>query len=379
MLDPILIDVNLSIEEYKRYSRHLILDKVGKLGQSRLKASKVLIVGLGGLGSLASMYLAAAGVGQIGIVEYDRVSVSNLQRQLLYDSHVIDKRKSLVGKLRLEAINPYCNVVVFDTKLTTTNASIIIADYDLIIDASDNFFTRYLINDIAILFNIPVVYGAILNQEGQISVFNYRGGPTYRDLFGKRLSNDIALSCSEGGVFGGVAAVISSLQVNEVIKIILGLGNVLSGKLLIYDFFKVVFKTIVLKKKLFYSRKIVSNNFKELSSEEVKFGVRKDIEESREVYVSEIKGHIDNKSCLVIDVRTKQEYEVIHLMNAKNIPLSLLSTQSTFDFIRSKLNQGFYILIYCSADARSITATNIFSHSSIDSLRLVGGLKALGF
>nr|QUE29704.1 moeB [Erythrotrichia carnea] len=378
MLDPKTIDVHLSIEEYKRYSRHLILNKVGKLGQSRLKASKVLIVGLGGLGSLASMYLAAAGVGQIGIVDYDRVSVSNLQRQVLYDSQLIDQKKSSAGRFKLQAINPYCRVVVFDTKLTTINASVLVADYDLILDASDNFFTRYLINDIAILFNIPVVYGAILNQEGQISVFNYRGGPTYRDLFGKNLQQDIALSCSEGGVFGGVAAVVSSLQVNEVIKIILGLGNVVSGELLIYDFFKATFKNVALKKRLFSSRKVVLNSFEKLSCEEIKLGIVESHKQSIHVESSEIMLHIKNQSCLVIDVRTKQEYEVIHLTNAKNIPLTLLSSQCYLDFIYSKVLEGFYLLVYCSADARSITAMNILSNSHIDALRLVGGLKALG-
>nr|QUE29293.1 moeB [Erythrotrichia welwitschii] len=380
MLDPKLIDSQLSIEEYKRYSRHLVLDEVGKTGQSRLKFSKVLIVGLGGLGSLASMYLASAGIGQIGIVEYDTVSLSNLQRQILYDTRLVNKKKSLVGKARLQYLNPHCRIIVFDTKLSAQNASAIVTDYDVIVDASDNFLTRYLLNDIAVLFNIPVVYGAILRKEGQISVFNYRGGPIFRDLFHENLQHNTALSCSEGGVFGGVVAVISSLQVNEVVKIILGLGNVTSGNLLVYDFSRSIFKTVSLKKKLVYSRKEAAKSLEGLNAdEEARYNLMKYNSKNKEVHPSEIMSHVNNKSCLVIDVRTKQEYEIVHLTDAQNVPLKLLLAQPFLDFVRSKIAKDFYLLIYCSADSRSITATNMLSQLQIDSMRLSGGLKALGF
>lgn len=379
MFDPNMYDWQLSIEEYKRYSRHLVLEEVGATGQSRLKASKVLIVGLGGLGSLASMYLVAAGVGHIGIVDYDSISLSNLQRQILYDTSVISEKKVSVAKLRLNAINPTCKIVTFDTKLISQNASKILLDYDLIVDASDNFFTRYLLNDTAVASNIPIVYGAILKQEGQISVFNYRGGPTYRDLFYEKPHEKITLSCSEGGILGGVAAVISSLQVNEVMKIILGLGNVISGKLLIYNFSTSFFKTVSLNKKVMYSHNFLKTSLRELQIEELGSLLHKTRVDSIGIVSSEIMLHINNDKCLLIDVRTQPEYQIMHLTNAQNIPLALLRNHDCLEFFTSKISEGFYVLIYCSFDSRSITAVNILAEFKIHSFRLLGGLKALGF
>nr|QUE29514.1 moeB [Erythrotrichia foliiformis] len=379
MLDPDIFEEQLSIEEYKRYSRHLILDEIGIMGQSRLKFSKILIVGLGGLGSLASMYLVAAGVGQIGIVDYDSISLSNLQRQILYDTLVIDKKKALIGQQRLQQINPACKIVIFDTKLTTQNAQHIVADYDVIMDASDNFFTRYLLSDISVLYDIPIVYGAILGQIGHLSVFNYKGGPTYRDLFYERPLDNIALSCSEGGVFGGVAAVISSMQVNEVMKIILGLHNVMSGKLLMYDFSKASFRTILLRKRLLYSRTQAFEYFKNLQVEEINSGFMKMKVEANEVIYSDIVSYVEDPSCLVIDVRSKIEYESMHLANAHNFSLEQLSESSVLDSLQSSLSDGHYLLVYCSFDSRSLTAARILADFGIKTLRLRGGLKALGF
>lgn len=379
MLDPNIRNFHLSLEEYKRYSRHLVLEEIGAIGQSRLKASKVLIVGLGGLGSLASMYLVAAGVGHIGIVDYDVVSLSNLQRQILYDTDVIDKKKVLAGQLRLSKINPNCTIKVYDTKLTTQNVYSLVADYDLILDACDNFFTRYILNDIAILFNIPIVYGAILRSEGQVSVFNYRGGANYRDLFDEKPTENINLVCSEGGIFGGVAAVISSLQVNEVVKVILGLRSVLSGKVLVYNFSNSLFKTVVLRKKLLSSRQLTLKLFENLNDEEVHISLGKKRVKLTEVTSPDLTFYLNDHKCMLIDVRSKMEYEAMHLSNAKNFPLELFNQESSIEFMKLRISNGFYFLIYCSFDSRSITAVNILRNFSIKALRLKGGLKALGF
>nr|QUE28171.1 moeB [Sahlingia subintegra] len=379
MLDPIIINRELSVEEYKRYSRHLVLEEIGRMGQQRLKKSKVLIIGLGGLGSLAAMYLASAGIGQLGIVDYDIVSLSNLQRQILYNTEVVKEKKCHVGKLQLEKINPNCNIIVFETKFNTQNASMIVADYDLILDASDNFFTRYLLNDVSILLNKPVVYGAILRTGGQIAVFNYRGGPTYRDLFNDKPQDNVALSCSEGGIIGGVAAVISSLQTNEVLKIILGLRNIISGKLLIYDFNKVTFKTIAISKKKIFCRQSVIHSLKLLEIEEIELGFIKSRSVDKQVLPAKLNSHINNDQCLLVDVRTIQEYESLHLNCAKNIPLTSINQQDSMDFLRSSIVNGKYILIYCSHNSRSIAAIRILASYQICALRLQGGMKALGF
>ena len=378
MIDPNVFEERLSMEEYKRYSRHFILDEVGIMGQSRLKFSKVLIVGLGGLGSLASMYLVAAGIGHIGIVDYDVISLSNLQRQVLYDTSVVDQKKAVVGKHRLQKINPRCQIVIFDTKLTTRNAKHIVADYDVIVDASDNFFTRYVLSDISTLYNLPVVYGAILGKIGQLSVFNYKGGPTYRDLFYDKPQGNIIVSCSEGGVFGGVAAVISSMQVNEVMKILLGLRSVMSGKLLIYDFSTALFRTILLRKRLMYSRIDAFKCFENLYVEEANSGFIKSKERVNEIFASEMGSYIEDESCFLIDVRSTMEYKSMHLKNSHNLPLEQLSQNSTAIFLQLKLSEGKYFVVYCSCDSRSLTAVNILTKCGIKSLRLSGGLRALG-
>nr|YP_010337669.1 molybdopterin biosynthesis protein [Sahlingia subintegra]UNJ17254.1 molybdopterin biosynthesis protein [Sahlingia subintegra] len=379
MLDPITINTELSVDEYKRYSRHLVLEEVGKDGQYRLKKSKILIIGLGGLGCLAAMYLASAGIGQLGIVDYDIISLSNLQRQILYNTQLVQQKKCDAAKLQLEKINPNCRIVVFETKINTQNALAIAADYDIILDASDNFSTRYLLSDISVMLNKPIVYGAIFGTEGQVSVFNYRGGPNYRDLLYDRLQDSVAFSCSEGGVMGGVAAIISSLQTNEVLKIILGLRNIISGKLLLYDFVKVKFKTISINKQKISCRQSVIESLKLLEFEEVESGLVKNRFSYQDIVSSELPSHMSNKKCLLIDVRSSQEYQSVHLTSARSIPLTVISDQASIELLRSSINSGYYILIYCSHDSRSIAAMKILKENQICALRLKAGMKGLGF
>lgn len=233
-----------SREELDRYARHMILPEVGPEGQARLKESAVLVVGAGGLGSPLLMYLAAAGVGRIGIVEYDTVDLSNLQRQVLYTTFDVGQPKAEVAASHLSALNPHVQVEAHPVRLTSQNALDLFARYDLIVDASDNFPTRYLVNDAAVLVDKPLVYGAIHRFDGQVSVFHYQGGPCYRCLFPKPPKPGSVPSCAQAGVFGVLPGVVGSLMAAEVLKLLLGIGRPLSGRLLLYDGLEAEFREV---------------------------------------------------------------------------------------------------------------------------------------
>ena len=221
--------MSLSPEENIQYSRHLILNEIGEIGQKKLKASKVLVIGAGGLGCPILQYLTAAGVGTIGIVDFDTVDKTNLQRQILYTHKDIGAFKAEVAANRLAELNPFVNFKIYVEKLTNKNASNLFSSYDIVVDGSDNFPTRYLINDAAVLANKPVVFGSIYKFEGQVTVFNYQNGPTYRCLFPNPPQPSTVPNCSEIGVLGVLPGIIGSIQANEVIKIICEIGQVLSG------------------------------------------------------------------------------------------------------------------------------------------------------
>ncbi|MCX7600608.1 MAG: molybdopterin-synthase adenylyltransferase MoeB [Meiothermus sp.] len=231
-------------EELDRYARHIVLPGVGGAGQARLKQSSVLVVGAGGLGSPVLMYLAAAGVGRLGIVEMDVVSLSNLQRQVLFDTEALGQPKANVAKVRLNSLNPHVQVETHTLKLDSHNALSILGLYDLVIDCSDNLPTRYLINDACVLLDKPLVYGAIHQFEGQLSVFHYRDGPCYRCLYPQPPKPGTVTNCSEVGVFGVLPGVIGSLMAAEALKILLRQGETLSGKLLVYDGLQAHFRSI---------------------------------------------------------------------------------------------------------------------------------------
>lgn len=236
-------------EELDRYARHIVLPGVGGSGQARLKQSSVLVIGAGGLGSPVLMYLAAAGVGRLGIVEMDRVDLSNLQRQVLFDTTAIGQSKAEVAKARLLGLNPHVQVETHALKLDAQNALPILETYDLVIDCTDNFPTRYLVNDACVLLRKPLVYGAIHQFEGQLSIFHYQGGPCYRCLFPNPPRPGMVPSCSEAGVFGVLPGVIGSLMATEAVKVLLEVGDVLSGQLLLYDGLYTRFHTIQFPKR----------------------------------------------------------------------------------------------------------------------------------
>jgi sulfur-carrier protein adenylyltransferase/sulfurtransferase len=234
--------------EIARYSRHLILDEVGMEGQRKLKGSSVLCVGTGGLGSPLLLYLAAAGVGRIGIVDFDVVDESNLQRQIIHGTSTVGKPKIHSAKARILDINPRCQVDLYEVALDSSNALEILAPYDIVVDGTDNFPTRYLVNDACVLLGKPNVYGSIFKFEGQASVFNYQGGPQYRDLYPEPPPPGLVPSCAEGGVLGILPGVIGCIQATETIKILLGKGTSLSGRLLLYDALNMKFRELKLRR-----------------------------------------------------------------------------------------------------------------------------------
>jgi adenylyltransferase/sulfurtransferase len=239
----------LTPAEISRYARHLILGQIGMKGQQRLKASSVLCVGTGGLGSPLLMYLAAAGVGRIGLVDFDVVDASNLQRQIIHGTASVGRPKVQSAAERMADINPFIQVDIFEEPLTSSNGLRILADYDVIVDGTDNFPTRYLVNDACELLDKPNVYGSVFGFEGQASVFNYEDGPTYRDLYPEPPPPGMVPNCAEGGILGVLPGVIGLIQATETIKILLGLGKTLSGRLLLYDALDMKFREIRLKKR----------------------------------------------------------------------------------------------------------------------------------
>ena len=235
-------------DEIQRYARHLILPDVGLEGQRRLKAARVLIVGAGGLGSPVALYLAAAGVGTIGVVDFDVVDVSNLQRQILHGTKDVGRSKLDSARARLGDVNPHVRVETHETRLTSANALDIIAGYDIVVDGTDNFATRYLTNDACVLLGKPNVYGSILRFEGQASVFGLADGPCYRCLFPEPPPPGSVPSCAEGGVLGVLSGIVGTIQATETIKLILGIGDTLGGRLLLIDALSMQFRTVTLRK-----------------------------------------------------------------------------------------------------------------------------------
>ena len=237
----------LSREEIQRYSRHLILEEVGMKGQEKLKDSAVLCVGTGGLGSPLLLYLAAAGVGRIGIVDFDVVDENNLQRQIIHGTSTVG-HKCFLAKEQILDLNPHIRVDIYEEALTSDNALRLFGPYDVIVDGTDNFPTRYLVNDACVISGKPNVYGSIFKFEGQCTVFNYEGGPNYRDLYPEPPPPGLVPSCAEGGVLGILPGVIGSLQATETIKVLLGIGETLSGRLLTYDAMNMKFKEFKLRR-----------------------------------------------------------------------------------------------------------------------------------
>ncbi|MGN6417085.1 MAG: molybdopterin-synthase adenylyltransferase MoeB [Pseudobacter sp.] len=347
--------VTFSKDELARYNRHIIIPEFGLEAQQKLKAAKVLIVGSGGLGSPALLYLAAAGVGTIGIVDFDVVDDSNLQRQVLFGVEAIGKPKVEEAKKRLEALNPHIKIILHNTQLTSQNALDILKDYDVVSDGTDNFPTRYLVNDAAVLLGKPNVYASIFQFEGQVSVFNYRKangepGPNYRDLYPTPPPPGLVPSCAEGGVLGVLPGIIGSLQALETIKVITGVGEPLVGRFYIFDALNFESRTFKISRRddnplngrnpsitklidyeQFCGMKAVEKPIKEITPEEL--------------YNWQVKG----EAFQLIDVREQHEYDIVNI-GAELIPLSTVAANA------ERISRDQKVVVHCKMGGRSAKA-----------------------
>jgi len=361
----------LSPDELQRYDRHILIPEFQLAGQLKLKQSKVLVVGAGGLGSPILLYLAAAGIGTLGIAEADSIDLSNLQRQVLFNTEQVGRSKASVAAERIKGLNPHVKVHLHEVYLDAQNALGILNEYDVIIDGSDNFPTRYLVNDACVILKKPLVYGSIFQFEGQVSVFNLQKedgsfGPSYRDLFPEPPPPGMVPSCSEGGVLGVLPGIIGSMQASEAIKIITGIGKTLSGRLFIYDALN--FKTITLK--------VVKNDALPKVTELVDYDAFCGIKESdlsvpgKAVAPHELKALVDSgEDFQLIDVRLPHECEIADIGGDK-MPLGMMD--QFVDMIRRDVT----VVVYCKTGARSLQAIrHLEEHHGFKNLRnLEGGI-----
>lgn len=376
-----MTDVTFNKDELERYSRHLIIPDFNIEGQRKLKAAKVLVVGSGGLGSPVLLYIAAAGVGTIGILDFDVVDDSNLQRQVLFSQADVGRPKVEAARDRIVGLNPHINVVVHNTKLTSENALNIIKDYDIVADGTDNFPTRYLVNDACVLLDKVNVYASIYRFEGQASVFNYvdsegNRGPNYRDLFPSPPPPGLVPSCAEGGVIGVLPGILGSLQANEVIKVISGIGDNLSGRLFLFD--ALSFETRTLKVKRDPANPINGENPSQTGLIDYHQFCGLDVNSSqeelvvKEVDVQELSQMIiDKVDYQLIDVREPYEYEIANL-SGDLMPLNQVSE------FAAKIQKDKKVVIHCRSGVRSAKAIqqleNEFGFNNLYNLK--GGILA---
>jgi len=377
-----MTDITFSKEELERYSRHLIIPEFNIEGQRKLKKSKVLIVGTGGLGAPLLQYLAAAGVGTIGILDFDRVEDSNLQRQVLFTTDDIGQPKVDAAKRRLEKLNPFINLITHNVRLDSANALEIIKDYDLVADGTDNFPTRYLVNDACVLLGKPNVYASIFRFEGQASVFNYlfedgTRGPNYRDLFPSPPPPGLVPSCAEGGVIGVLPGILGSLQANEVIKVLTGFGETLAGRLFLFD--AATFETRTLKVRKDPDNPISGENrtITELIDYEEFCGIPaltkiQNVEAVDGISVSELSDLFDNKADIaLIDVREKYEYDIVNMAG-------VLIPQGQVELHLDKIPRNQKVIIHCRSGIRSADVIRLLqkSHGYDNLYNLEGGILA---
>src|SRR5712691_189479 len=363
----------LSPGEIKRYSRHLILPEVGMAGQLKLKQSSALIIGAGGLGVPLTQYLSAAGVGRLGIVDFDVIDESNLQRQVLYSTKDVGRKKLDVAKERVTQINPNVDVQTYDTRLTSGNALDILKEYDVIIDGTDNFPTRYLVNDASVLLHKPNVYGSIFRFEGQASVFDARKGPCYRCLYSEPPPPGLVPSCAEGGVLGVLPGIIGAIQANETIKIILGAPDIMVNRLLLFDAWRMRFRELKLEKDPDCPVCGTHPSVTQLIDYEAFCGIGSEPSyDGAEITAQELKSEWDrNPELLVIDVREPHEYEIAHIDGAVLIPLGQLPDRL------GELDGHREVVTHCHHGARSLKALEILKAAGFSKVRsLRGGIDA---
>ncbi|NHD17973.1 MULTISPECIES: adenylyltransferase/sulfurtransferase MoeZ [Actinopolyspora] len=358
----------LTKDEVARYSRHLIIPDVGMEGQKRLKNAKVLVIGAGGLGSPALMYLAAAGVGTLGIVEFDEVDESNLHRQIIHGQSDLGRSKAESARDSIADVNPFVQVNLHQTHLTSDNALDIFADYDLILDGTDNFATRYLVNDAAVLQGKPYVWGSIFRFEGQASVFWETYGPNYRDLYPEPPPPGMVPSCAEGGVLGVLCASIGSIMVNEAIKLITGIGETLLGRLMIYDALEMSYRTVKIRKDP------NADKVTELIDYESFCGVVSDDAQQAAadstITPQELKDKFDSDEKFeLIDVREPHEYEIVRIEGSKLVPKDRIISGEAL----AELPQDRQLVLHCKSGARSAEALSALHKAGFSDAVHVGG------
>ena len=367
-------ELQLSHAEVLRYSRHLLLPEVGIGGQRKLKAARVLTVGAGGLGSPLSLYLAAAGVGTIGIVDFDAVDLTNLQRQIVHGTSTLGQPKLESAAARLTDLNPNVRIETHETRLSSQNALDIIREYDIVVDGTDNFPTRYLVNDACVLLGKPNVYGSIFRFEGQASVFYAREGPCYRCLYSEPPPPGLVPSCAEGGVLGVLPGIIGSIQALETIKWIIGAGDSLVGRLVLFDALKFRFRELQLRKDPACPICGDHPSIHRLIDYEAFCGIGSEPSyRGPEISVEELRQEMDEKGSqlVLLDVREPHEWEIAHIEGARLIPLGQLPERL------GELDGHAEIVTHCHKGSRSMKALNILKGAGFGKVRnLTGGIDA---
>lgn len=368
--------MGFSREEILRYSRHLIMPEVGLSGQRRLKAARVLCVGTGGLGSPLALYLAAAGVGKLGLVDFDVVDFSNLQRQILHATPDVNKPKLQSAREKLHALNPAVEIVLHEERLTSENALAIFEGYDVIADGTDNFPTRYLVNDACVLSGKPNVYGSIFRFEGQASVFAAPGGPCYRCLYPEPPPPGLVPSCAEGGVLGILPGLIGVVQATEVVKLVLGTGEPLIGRLLLYDALAMSFRELKLRKDPSCPACGARPSITGLIDYEQFCGIVPDpaaaLARENVITPAELHGLLEEgRRMYLLDVREPHEWEICRLEGAHLLPISVLAERM------HELDTSHEIVAYCHTGVRSAQAVSFLRHAGFRKIRnLAGGIQA---
>jgi adenylyltransferase/sulfurtransferase len=366
----------LTVNEVKRYSRHLIIPDVGMTGQKRLKNAKVLCVGAGGLGSPALLYLAAAGVGTLGVIDFDVVDESNLQRQIIHGQSDVGRPKALSARDSIKEVNPYVTVIVHDEALTNDNVMQIFSGYDLIVDGTDNFATRYMVNDACVLLGKPYVWGSIYRFDGQASVFWSEYGPCYRCLYPEPPPPGMVPSCAEGGVLGVLCASIGSIQVTEAIKVLTGIGEPLVGRLMIYDALEMSYRTLNIRKDPDCAICGENATITELIDYDAFCGaVSADAQEAAAgstITAAELKAMLDrDDEILLIDVREQNEYEIVSIPGAVLIPKDQFLSGAALE----RLPQDRRIVLHCKSGVRSAECLAVVKNAGFsDAVHLGGGV-----
>ena len=370
-------DVSLTQPEMARYSRHVIMPEVGLDGQRKLKAAKVLVIGTGGLGSPLALYLAAAGVGTLGLVDFDVVDVSNLQRQIIHGTADVGRSKCQSAADRLHDVNPEVTLDLWEDRFTSKNALDIVKHYDIVVDGTDNFPTRYLVNDACVLLNKPNVYGSIFRFDGQATVFDPRSGPCYRCLYPEPPPPGEVPSCAEGGVLGILPGVIGCIQATETIKLILGVGEPLIGRLLHYDALNMTFKTYKIRRDPKWAVGAPHPTIKGLIDYEEFCGIRGEVSKpqtsaSGDITPQELKKRIDaGENLFVLDVRNPNEFQICRIPGTTLLPLPELPSRV------AEVPKDREVIVHCKSGMRSQKAIDFLKSQGYTKLvNLTGGILA---